>query len=426
MKYLILFLFAALTFFSTAQSYTSYFTGNQTNTTTIPTGGVCLMGGASESDDAMIWFLEQANGGDVLVLRAGGSDGYNDYFYSELGVNVNSVETIVFSSAAASFETEIHDKIAGAEAIWFAGGDQWNYVNYWRNTPVKDLINSAISERNIVIGGTSAGMAILGEYYFSAENGTISSTAALNNPYNTNVTVDNTPFLDIPFMENVVTDTHYDNPDRRGRHVAFMARMMTDYGANPKGIASEEYTAVCVDANGIARVFGGYPQYDDYAYFIQTNCELADPSPETCEPGSNLVWSHNNAALNVLKVPGTTTGEYYLDLNNWETSNVDAWQKWYVNDANLGSTDSTAPNCGVWVEESEVELSFGPNPTIDLLSIACEQDVFLLECYNLCGQLLISQNNSKIISLRNVAAGNYIVRVVTSTGENRFPIVKID
>ena len=62
------------------------------------------MGGATEQDDAMIWFLQRAGGGDVLVLRTSGSDGYNDYFYSTLGVSLNYVETIVCKSAAASKE----------------------------------------------------------------------------------------------------------------------------------------------------------------------------------------------------------------------------------------------------------------------------------------------------------------------------------
>ena len=47
------------------------------------------MGGATEDDNAMKWFLEQANGGDVLILRTSGSDGYNQYFYSQLGISVN-------------------------------------------------------------------------------------------------------------------------------------------------------------------------------------------------------------------------------------------------------------------------------------------------------------------------------------------------
>ena len=52
------------------------------------------MGGATEDDNAMKWFLQRANGGDVLVLKTG-SNGYNAYFYSELGIPLNSVETIV-------------------------------------------------------------------------------------------------------------------------------------------------------------------------------------------------------------------------------------------------------------------------------------------------------------------------------------------
>lgn len=118
------------------QSYTSYFTGNTTDQIANPESGICLMGGATEDDEAMKWFLNRSNGGDVLVLRASGSDGYNDYMYSDLGVSINSVETIVFNSAAAANESYIHQKIEQAEAIWLAGGDQWNYVSYWRNTTI--------------------------------------------------------------------------------------------------------------------------------------------------------------------------------------------------------------------------------------------------------------------------------------------------
>ena len=85
-----------------AQSYTSFFTGDPADVSTTPDFGICLMGGAAENDNAMIWFLEKANGGDVLVLRASGSDGYNNYFFSELGVTINSVETLVINDASAA------------------------------------------------------------------------------------------------------------------------------------------------------------------------------------------------------------------------------------------------------------------------------------------------------------------------------------
>ncbi|MFM7301098.1 MAG: cyanophycinase, partial [Crocinitomicaceae bacterium] len=181
---------------------------------TNPQGGICLMGGASEDDNAMKWFLERANGGDVLVLRATGSDGYNTYLYSGLGITVNSVETIVCNNANASTDTYVINKINQAEAIWFAGGDQWTYISYWRNSPVNQAINQAIEERNVVIGGTSAGMAIQGKYYFSAQNGTVTSNTATTNPYSNSVTVDSTSFIQNDILQNVITDTHFDNPDR--------------------------------------------------------------------------------------------------------------------------------------------------------------------------------------------------------------------
>jgi len=71
-----------------ANSYTSYFSGNAEDKATQAMGGICLMGGATENDEAMIWFLNRANGGDILVLRASGSDEYNEYMLNELKVNI--------------------------------------------------------------------------------------------------------------------------------------------------------------------------------------------------------------------------------------------------------------------------------------------------------------------------------------------------
>ena len=68
-----------------AQAFTVYNTGAEVDGDFQASGGVCLMGGASESDDAMMWFLGRAGGGDVLVLRASGSDGYNNYMYNDWG-----------------------------------------------------------------------------------------------------------------------------------------------------------------------------------------------------------------------------------------------------------------------------------------------------------------------------------------------------
>jgi cyanophycinase-like exopeptidase len=239
-KILLLILLIPHMFF--AQGYTSYFTGNPTNVTTNPDFGVCLMGGATEHDNAMIWLLQKANGGDVVVLRSTGSNGYNDYLYSQLGVSVNSVETLVITSVAGATNPYVLNKVANAEMIWFAGGDQYNYVSFFKDNALEDLINQHVTTKHAPIGGTSAGMAILGGKYFSAENGTVTSAQAMNNPYASNVTLggyDGTPvptFLKVPNLGNVITDTHYDSPDRKGRHATFIARFKADFGTTSYGL----------------------------------------------------------------------------------------------------------------------------------------------------------------------------------------------
>lgn len=368
MKVLSLFVACSFSLMSTGQSYTSYFTGNTVNMIISPTpyGGLCMMGGASEHDEAMKWFLTHAYGGDVLVIRASGSDGYNDYMYTSLGISVNSVETIVFNNSSAAYDPYVLDRISKAEAIWMAGGDQWDYVSYWRNTPVDSLINEGIANRGLTIGGTSAGMAVLGDYYFSAENGTVTSTAALQNPFDTDITVDSTSFFDVPFLENVITDTHYDDPDRKGRHVVFLSHILQNYGVDAKGIACNEYTAVCIDENGIAHVFGDYPAYDEFAYFIAKNCELFYLSafPEVYNSGTPLTWNYSGEILKAYKVPGTMNGTNTFDLNDWETGSGGEWLNWSVDAGTFIETASSAPSCSASTTElSEDGISIYPNPS---------------------------------------------------------------
>jgi cyanophycinase-like exopeptidase len=400
-----------------SQTYTSYFTGNTSDLITSPTGGMCLMGGATEEDEAMKWFLERAEGGDVLVLRTSGSDGYNDYMYSGLGVTINSVETIVFNSPSAANDPYIQQRIMEAEAIWFAGGDQWNYVSYWRNTPIDSLMNDGLRNRNIVIGGTSAGMAIMGSSYFSAENGTVTSSTAMANPYNTLVTVDDTPFLQNEYMTNVITDTHYDDPDRKGRHMVFLVRMSQGTGVIAKGIACDEYTAVCVDENGIARVFGGHPTYDDNAYFLQVNCAVFGAGAEQCQPGMPLTWNLGGEAAKVYQVKGNQTGSKTFDLNDWSTGTGGVWRHWYVDNGVLFETSGSSPTC--LVSQDEIEWSgfvVYPNPGSREITIEFETPgTRQIEIVSMDGRVLIGAESANLNwsrSTENLADGSYLVRVI--------------
>jgi cyanophycinase-like exopeptidase len=423
---LIIIIYLSVSQFSIGQSYTSYFTGNVKDTVCTPTGGVCLMGGATENDEAMKWFLKRANGGDVLVLRATGSNGYNSYFYSQLGVKINSVESIVCSNTNVATETYILEKISKAEAIWFAGGDQWKYISYFRNNAIATALNQRI-KANIVIGGTSAGMAILGQYYFTAENGTITETEAVANPYNTKCTVDTISFLRIPFLNKVITDTHYDNPTRKRRQMVFMGRLLKDKKIESYGIACEEYTAVCVDEKGIASVYGT-PTSDDYAYFLRVNCENNPSVPEICEANIPFEWNRNGSAIKVYSIKGDNTGTGTFNLNDWKTGTNGKWYNWSIKDMNIIETLSNPIQCNPnAIQEIRLNsIAIYPNPTNGNIILQSDFIIDKVEIFNSLGQLvydIIEKNGIQKLQLHNLNKGFYTIKLYSSSNFVIKPLV---
>lgn len=291
--------------------------------------GLVLAGGGTDNDMAMKWFLKQANGGDVVVIRASGFDGYNPYFYSKLGVQVNSVTTMVLDSREKANMSEVADIIKSAETLFIAGGDQWDYVNYWSGTKTADAIDYLVNTKKVVVGGTSAGMAVLGQFVFTAENGTPASSDALGNPYMAKVTLAKDVFSTLAIMNATITDSHYSNRTRHGRHVAFMALMANDWGLTAKGIGCDENTAICIDAANVATVYG------PCAYFIRQN----GAGPEVCSAGQPLTWNIGGNALKVYKLPGNDSGTSTFNLNDWTTASGGTWQWWSVSSGVLTETN---------------------------------------------------------------------------------------
>ncbi|MEC4003775.1 T9SS type A sorting domain-containing protein [Flavobacterium sp. SUN052] len=372
--------------------------------------------------------MQKANGGDVVVLRSTGSNGYNDYLYSQLGITVNSVETIVITSAAGAINPYVLNKVANAEMIWFAGGDQFNYVSYFKNNALEDLINLHATTKHAPIGGTSAGMAILGNNYFSAQNGSITSAQALTNPYASNATLGHNDFLAIPFMTDLITDTHYDNPDRKGRQSSFLARLKTDYGVVPKGIACNEYVAVCIGNDGIAHVYGDYPNYQEFAYFIQPNCDAAN-LVENCQSGQALTWNFGGQALKVYKVPGTMNGTNTFDVNNWQNAigSGGSWENWSVNNGIFSSVTSTAPNCLLNNQEFEaVNFTISPNPVTDFFAIDATETA-QISIYDVHGQFIKQSylGNSNSISTSELSKGIYFVKIEDNEKQAVKKIIKL-
>ncbi|QIG79330.1 isoaspartyl peptidase/L-asparaginase [Stakelama tenebrarum] len=218
-----------------------------------PSLGLMLIGGADWSPQAWRWFAEKSGNGHLVILRASqdGSDG--EWLMDEIG-GFASVETLVFSSREAAYDPRIAEILDRADGIFIAGGDQSNYVRFWKDTPVAEALNAHV-RKGRPIGGTSAGLAILGGTGYGAmAPEAVASTEALADPRGDKVTLVD-KFLDVPFLANVITDTHFSERDRLGRLVAFVAQARAAGKEDTIGLGIDEDTALCIEADGTARLF---------------------------------------------------------------------------------------------------------------------------------------------------------------------------
>jgi cyanophycinase len=263
-----------------APAYTYQRSGSTHDRAGAPRPGFLLMGGGTDVDEGFQWMCRQAGGGDFLVLRASGTDAYDPYIV-KLCPAINSAATLIIPGRAAARDPFVAGRIAEAAAIFISGGDQSNYVNFWTGTPVQQALNAAL-RRGVPIGGTSAGLAVLGEFVYSAQNDrphdpNLTSAAALANPFHPQVVVARR-FLDIPVLRGLITDTHFHNRDRLGRLLVFMARILqAGDAATIHGIGIDQHTALEVDSRGQAREVGTGHVYLLAASGKPARCQAAMP-----------------------------------------------------------------------------------------------------------------------------------------------------
>jgi cyanophycinase len=222
--------------------------------------GFALMGGGGNVDDAFAFIARHAGGGHIVVLGAVSDDRfdptdgrYGSGFAQRWGP-VRSTETIIFHDREAAFDARVIAALRGADGIFLMGGDQSNYLRYWKGTPVQQALDDHVRAGR-PIGGSSAGLAVLGRYSYGAlDGGSMESKVALGDPFDPGMTLED-DFLRFPLLENVITDTHFSQRCRLGRLIAFLARLGADHPVAPLlGIGVDEKTALLIDADGIGRL----------------------------------------------------------------------------------------------------------------------------------------------------------------------------
>ncbi len=238
-------------------------------------GSICAEGGGSLSSDswaapAFEWMLRQArplataDGGPVRVVILGSVDDERDLPTDEhLGQDEDAtadrfkamdstvVRRLYINSTNANDE-DVAKTIREAHIVWMRGGSQTRYCNMWKGTPVEAGIR-AVFARGGVIGGTSAGCAVLGEVIYDAAGGSCEPSVALRDPFAQQISF-TTGFLEL--TPGVLFDSHFTERARIARLAVFLARVRTELGRDVLGIGMDTRTALCIGPDGTAEVFG--------------------------------------------------------------------------------------------------------------------------------------------------------------------------
>ncbi|MDJ0597259.1 MAG: Type 1 glutamine amidotransferase-like domain-containing protein [Crocosphaera sp.] len=302
-----------------------------------PTPAVMLIGGgevgAEGGKKATQWFLDKADKGDYLVIRFGRIGRQAKWICDNFPDAIHSAAELSINTRRGANSQEVENHIKDAEALFIAGGQQDNYVKTWKGTSTEDAINYLINEKKVPIAGTSAGMSILGEYYYSPRGKGLVSSEILNNPFHPNVDdINRGDFIDLPILKDTITDSHLDRlhpprykETRYGRIFGFLARLVDDNSLPSYAIGAENGAFIAIDTNGIATVFGNGTNRGADAYFLR-----AETRPENLREDEPLVWDSDGKAVKVYKIQGTTEGSGQFNLKDWKGAEGGEWGYWYT------------------------------------------------------------------------------------------------
>ena len=302
--------------------------------TTVPLRGpgIILMGGGTDVDAAIVWMHDTLAGsptaklGNIVVFNTQTAPPAIDNAYTSYIFGLapfQSVQTLYLGGykndgnkapEATVADVEIAAYyVSRADGVFFAGGDQADYVSWSEKSPALMNALAALYARGGIIGGTSAGCAIMGPYVFddlvADDQGADPATAdVIKNPYEPSISFTR-GMLAFPSLPGVFADPHFVTRDRFGRLAGFLARQYADGFAagGVVGVGIDESNALLVDKNGLARLVqqpgGTQAAAGTGAYVIQPGGPAT-----TCASGKPLLYS----AVKVTRLasPATDTFDF--------------------------------------------------------------------------------------------------------------------
>ncbi len=218
-------------------------------------GFVCVVGGGGEgvndwNREPYSWIVQKADSGTVIVLSVNDETTWIPDYFRSLGASTSY--NLRINSRTLANTQYIADSILAASAIFIKGGDQWNYINYWKGTLVEDAIKQVFN-RGGVVAGTSAGAMVLGKYILSARYGSLYPDAALVNPF---IQTSNIESNFLGLIPDVIFDTHFIERGRQARLATTMLNLGLQGNQNVTGVGLDDRTALCISPDKKAVVMG--------------------------------------------------------------------------------------------------------------------------------------------------------------------------
>ena len=218
-------------------------------------GSLLLVGGGGEdyndwSDVPYRWLVAHAPNGRVLVLHYSDTTNFFSGYFPWL--SPCTVSNLAITSSLQANDSAVYRRILEHDGIFMRGGDQWQYVTKWRGTLVEKAIREVFA-RGGVVGGTSAGEAILSEIVFDAQLSSVAPRNALRNPLGASITFTD-DFLHLG--TGYIADSHFFERGRLGRLPAFLAVYKQLKQREIIGVGVDYNTALAVGPDGVGEAMG--------------------------------------------------------------------------------------------------------------------------------------------------------------------------
>jgi cyanophycinase len=226
----------------------------------VDSGSLVIVGGGGMPRDVTAKFIELAGGLDapIVVLPTAVPDPKPSANDGALFTRAGAKNVKVF---AENDWDEVHsaeflEALKNAKGVWFGGGRQWHFLDAYEDSPAVELFRDVL-KRGGVIGGSSAGATIQGDYLVRGS------------PYGPNVMIADGYETGMCFLPGVAIDQHFSQrgraPDMEG-----LMRVFPQY----LGIGLDETTAIIVQGT-TAEVMGR----NEVRFY-----HVPDPKAEKIEP----------------------------------------------------------------------------------------------------------------------------------------------